>query len=65
MRSPAPYNKNQYKKRVELIFDLSNNNTFDLSNSLLNNSCVFSSFQDSKEIKNTFPYSNRNSEQKN
>ena len=69
MPSPPPYKRNQYKKRVDLLFDLSNNNTFDLSNSLLNNSRVFSSFQDSKEIKNTFcafpPSSNRNNEQRN
>jgi len=69
MPPSPPYKRNQYKKRVELIFDLSCNNIFDLSNSLLDNSRLFSSFQDSKEIKNTIcahpPPSNRNCEQKN
>ena len=69
MPPSPPYKRNQYKKRVELIFDLSCNNIFDLSNSLLDNSRLFSSFQDSKEIKNIIcahpPPSNRNCEQKN
>ena len=45
MPPSPPYKRNQYKKRVELIFDLSCNNIFDLSNSLLDNSRLFSSRQ--------------------